>query len=305
MTRYHGIIPPVITPMTPDGGVDVDSLRSLVDHLIGHGADGLFVLGSSGQVAYLTDDERETVVRCVSEQVAGRVPLLVGALDLTARRVIDQGRRAAAAGGDAIVVTAPVYALNDVLEIDRHFRMIAEAAAVPVLAYDIPIRVHQALETDMLLSLGRDGVIAGVKDSTGEDDAFRKLIAANAEAGGPLALLTGHEIKCDEMFIAGADGAVPGLANVDPAGYVRMWRAAHLEDWDTVRAEQERLKRLFEIVFAPRDRSIDTSGIGAFKAALSSLGVIDSPAMPEPLADLDEDEIAHIDTILRNEGLLQ
>ncbi|MEO8266301.1 MAG: dihydrodipicolinate synthase family protein [Ilumatobacteraceae bacterium] len=303
MTSFQGIVPPVLTPMSPDGTVDVDSLRRLVDHLVDHHVDGLFVLGSSGQVAYLTDDERETVIGNVVDRNAGRVPVVVGALDLTARRVIDQGRRAESAGADAIVVTVPMYALNDAAEIDRHFRMIANAVSIPVLAYDIPIRVHRKLETELLMALASDGVISAVKDSSGDDNAFRQLLAANTEAGHPLALLTGHEVKCDEMFLAGADGAVPGLANVDPAGYVRLWQAAQRGDWEAARAEQQRLARLFDIVFVPQERSADASGIGAFKAALACLGVLESGSMPAPLSHLDEDEVSQIAAILRDVGL--
>ncbi|CAN5709873.1 dihydrodipicolinate synthase family protein [soil metagenome] len=303
LTRFHGIVPPVLTPFAPDGSVDVESLRRLVDHLIDHHVDGLFVLGSSGQVAYLTDDERQTVIATVVERAARRVPVLVGAPDFTARRVADQGRRAEAAGADAIVATSPMYALNDAAEIGRHFRMIGAAVSVPVFAYDVPIRVHHKLETELLIALGSDGVIAGVKDSSGDDGAFAELLAANVEAGHPLTLLTGHEVKCDEMFRAGADGAVPGLANVDPAGYVHLWNAAQRSDWPAVHAEQDRLKRLFDIVSVPNGRSADTSGIGAFKAALVCLGVLDSGSMPAPLSHLEDDEVRQIEAILDDVGL--
>lgn len=303
MTDFHGIVPPILTPMSPDGTVDVESLCRLVDHLLDHDVDGLFVLGSSGQVAYLTDAEREMIIGTVVDRTAGRVPVLVGDIDLTARRVVDQGRFAVAAGADAVVVTAPLYALNDAFEIDRHFRMIADEVAIPVFAYDVPVRVRHKLDADLLVALGSDGVIAGVKDSSGDDDAFRLLIEANNDAGDPLTLFTGHEIKCDEMFLAGADGAVPGLSNVDPAGYVRLWNAAKQRDWDVVRTEQERITRLFEIVLAPQGRSADTSGIGAFKAAMVCLGVIESAAMPAPLSALDENEVMKIDAILRAVGL--
>ncbi len=181
-----------------------------------------------------------------------------------------------------MVVSAPVYALNDEAEIDRHLRMIADAVDVPVFAYDVPVRVHTKLGRDLLINLGRDGVLTGVKDSSGDDVAFRRLVAANAEAGHPLQLLTGHEVMVDGMLLLGADGAVPGLANVDPAGYRRLWDAAQAGDWATARAEQDRLAQLFEIAFVPKGMSGDAGGIGAFKAAMARLGVMDSAAMPVP-----------------------
>ncbi|HQA31208.1 MAG TPA: dihydrodipicolinate synthase family protein [Propioniciclava tarda] len=304
MTEFRGIIPPVLTPFTPSGELDLPSLDRLVDHLVDAGVDGLFALGSSGQVAYLTDAQRGTVVRRIVARTAGRVPVVVGTADLTAPRVIEQGRAAVAAGASGIVVTAPLYAINDAAEIGRHFRMIAAGVGAPVLAYDVPVRVHTKLGVGMLLELARDGVIVSVKDSSGDDVAFRRLVAANADAGRPMTLLSGHELMLDGMFLLGGDGGVPGLANVDPAGYVRLWRAAQASDWVAARAEQDRLARLFDIVFVPQGRSGDAGGIGAFKAALALQGVIESAAMPAPLDGLAASDVDAIGAILREVGLL-
>ena len=298
-----GVVPPLITPMTPDGGLDLASLDRLVDHLIGAGVDGLFVLGSSGQVAYLTDAERDRVTARVVDRTAGRLPVVVGTVDLTAHRIIEQARRAEELGVDGVVVTAPLYALNDAAEVRRHFRSIAAAVSVPVLAYDVPVRVGTKLTPDLLLALAADGAISAVKDSSGDDTSFRQLVARNAEAGSPLKVLTGHEVMCDAMALLGADGAVPGLANVDPAGYVRLWRAARAGDWTGAAAEQARLERLFRIVSVPRGRSADSGGIGAFKAALELLGVIESGTMPAPLRGLDAAEHDAVGELLAEAGL--
>lgn len=304
MTSFRGVVPPVITPMHDDGSIDFESLDRVVDHLIDGGMHGLFILGSSGQVAYLTDAERDAVTERVVARAAGRVPVLVGTPDLTANRIIESARRAEALGVDAIVVTAPLYALNDMVEIERHFRMIAAAVNVPVWAYNVPVRVHSYLGLGLLMNLAKDGVIAGVKDSSGDDVGFRRLVAANRAAGSPIELLTGHEVMCDGMFLLGADGAVPGLANVDPAGYRRMWDAAEAGDWAACREEQDRIARLFEIAFVPQGRSGDAGGIGAFKQAMASLGVIASGAMPAPMEPLGAADVNGIEAILREVGLL-
>ena len=105
------------------------------------------------------------------------------------------------------------------------------------------------------------------------------------------------------MLLLGADGCVPGLANVDPAGYVRLYEAARRGDWEAARAEQDRLNRLFEMVFVPRGRSGDAGGIGAFKVACAALGVIASATMPAPIEALDADEVAGVEAIVREVGL--
>lgn len=304
MSILAGVIPPILTPFHADGSVDLDSLDSLVEHLLAGGVHGIFALGSSGQVAYLTDAERDAVAARVVAKVAGRVPVVVGTPDLTAHRIVEQAKRAEALGASAVVVTAPLYALNNAAEIANHFRIVARSIAIPLIAYDVPVRGPAKLGRDMLVQLGREGVIAGVKDSSGDDVGFRRLVGANRAAGSPLSISTGHEVMCDGMALLGADGCVPGLANVDPAGYVRLWAAAGRGDWEGARAEQERLSRLFEIAFVPRGRSGDGGGIGAFKAAVAALGVIESATMPAPIEALDADEVAGVVAILRDCGLL-
>lgn len=301
--NLSGIVPPVITPLHPDGALDLDSLDRLLEHLIEAGVSGLFLLGSSGQVAYLTDAQRDHVIARAARTVNGRLPLVVGTVDFTAHRIIEQARRAADLGAEGVVVTAPLYALNDTGEIRRHFELIATAVPVPVLAYDVPVRVGVKLSPDLLLDLAAEGWIKAVKDSSGDDVSFRRLVARNEELGHPLDLLTGHEIMCDGMALLGADGAVPGLANVDPAGYVRLWQAAQACDWQAARAEQQRLERLFRIVTVPAGRSGDSGGIGAFKSAMALLGIIASPAMPEPLRGLDAAETRAVGQILAEVGL--
>ncbi len=300
---FTGVIPPILTPYSEDGAIDVASLSRLIESLIDGGVDGLFVLGSSGEAAFLTDTQRRDVLRETVRTTNKRVPVLVGVNDMTTNRVLDQIRLAEEEGADAIVATAPFYALPGTAEVEAHFRMLASTSSLPIFAYDVPVRVHRKLDIDMLVRLGLDRVLVGVKDSSGDDVAFRRLVVANREAGSPLALFTGHEVVADGAFLAGADGVVPGLGNVDPAGYVRMYRAARDGDWALARKEQDRLVRLFDIVFQPTQLSGEAAGLGAFKTALVLLSVIDSNAMSQPIPRISGPVVDRIRDIVAEAGL--
>lgn len=302
--RFHGIIPPVVTPLNADGSVNHGDLARHINHLLEAGVDGVFPLGSTGEVAYLTDADRLAVVETVARTVAGRVPVITGAIDLTAARVAEAGRALVGAGADAIVATAPIYAINDEAEIADHFRTIRRGICVPLFAYDVPVRVHRKLPAKLLVQLGSEGVIVGVKDSSGDDVGFRRLIALNAAAGHPLALFTGHEVVVDAMAIMGADGAVPGLANVDAGAYVRLWAAAKSGDLNAALREQAHLNRLFEIVFCAAGRSGDAAGVGAFKAAMAAMGLISSGTMAHPVRALDGAVLDQIRAILTDNRML-
>ncbi|MCS6711393.1 dihydrodipicolinate synthase family protein [Brachybacterium sp. EF45031] len=299
-----GVVPPLLTPLDADGELDVPSLERLIDHLIRGGVDGLFVLGSSGEVAFSDDAQRRRILDAVTGIVGGQVPLIVGAIDMETRRVQQHMRDLARYDLAGVVATAPFYAITGPAEIDAHFRAAAATAPAPLWAYDIPVCVHVKLAPEHLVRLAADGVIVGVKDSSGDDVSFRRLTAMNREAGTGLALLTGHEIVVDGAYLAGAHGCVPGLGNVDPAGYARMHAAAQRGDWESMRREQDRLAALFEIVFQAPGRVGPTAGVGAFKTALREMGIFSTNTMSAPMASLDDDETARIRTVLERAGLL-
>ncbi|MFE0258211.1 dihydrodipicolinate synthase family protein [Streptomyces sp. NPDC059010] len=307
-TPLTGVVPPVCTPLTPDREVDVPSLLRLVDHLVAGGVHGLFVLGSTSEAAYLTDRQRRIVVEAVTGHVGGRLPVLAGVIDMTTPRVLDHVREVTAAGADAVVATAPFYARTHPAEIARHYRLIAAACPVPVVAYDLPASVHTKLPAEVILDLAAEGVLAGLKDSSGDLAGFRTVVvgARNRPDIKDFSVLTGSELIVDAALAVGADGAVPGLANVDPAGYVRLDRLCRAGDWESARAEQERLCALFGLVGVgdPGRMGGGSSALGAFKAALQLRGVIDCAATAEPQVPLSPEEVERVGKFLAGAGLL-
>ncbi|MFF8639968.1 dihydrodipicolinate synthase family protein [Streptomyces sp. NPDC015345] len=305
-TLLTGVVPPVCTPLTPDREVDTASLVRLVDHLVAGGVNGLFVLGSTSEVAYLTDRQRAIVVDTVVRHVGGQLPVLAGAIDMTTPRVLDHVRVLTEAGADAAVVTAPFYTRTHPAEIARHFRLIAAHSQVPVLAYDLPVSVHVKLGADLVLELAAEGVLAGLKDSSGGEGAFRSVVIGKRSVPRAFSVLTGSELTVDSALAMGADGVVPGLGNVDPAGYVRLYTACREGDWVRARAEQERLCGLFGMVTAgdPARMGGSSSALGAFKAALHLRGVIACPATAEPQIPLSQRETETVGKRLAAAGLL-
>ena len=298
-----GLVPPLTTPLTPNGDLDRASLERLCDVLITAGVDGLFVGGSSGEAALLSDGQRYTAIEVAVGISAGQVPVVAGAIDTGTARVVDHARAAAQRGATAVVSTGPFYVSPHPDEVVRHFQLLSKAVDVPVIAYDIPSATHTRLPFAATVALATDGTIAGLKDSSGDLTTFRQVLTATAGTG--LAVFTGSETVTDVALRLGAHGQVPGLANVDPDGYARLGRAAASGDWDAAAAEQERLLRVFGIVdVADRSRIGFTAGaLGAFKAAQYLRGVIDTPRCADPLLPLLETEVDAIRAILVREGL--
>jgi 4-hydroxy-tetrahydrodipicolinate synthase len=300
-----GIIPPVCTPFNPAREVDVASLERLLGFLLEEGVNGVFVLGSSGETAYLTDAQRDVIVEVAVKTVAGQVPVLAGLIDMTTSRMIEHAGRALGLGADALVATAPFYAqVTEPPEIDRHFRALKGACGAPLLAYDIPVAVHSKLGQVELIELANDHIIDGLKDSSGDIAAMREVIVGT-RARQKFAVFTGSELIVDCAMLAGASGAVPGLGNVDPQGFVELYQSCRDGDWEKARSQQERLITLFGLTrCAKPGKGRSASGLGGFKTALMLRGIIATNLMALPQAALDDDETAAVREVLVTTGLL-
>ena len=135
--------------MTEDFEVDTASLRRLVAFLIEGGVDGLFILGSTSESVFLTNDQRATVMEVAVHEAAGRVPVVAGIIDTTTARCIEHARAAQRADVDGLVLTAPFYTRASQSEIVEHFRAVYAAVPLPILGLRYPrCRAGQARTED-------------------------------------------------------------------------------------------------------------------------------------------------------------
>lgn len=302
--KLHGIIPPVVTPLTHDYKVDKPSLRRVIRHLLDGGVHGLFLLGSTSEVIFLNAQQRADVMEVAVAEAGGRVPLVAGVIDPTTDRTIEYARQAKELGVDGLVVTAQFYTRTSQAETVDHFSYIKDAVDLPIIAYDIPVCVQLKLARETIRELYERKIICAVKDSSGDDGNMRMLMRDFADQPD-FAILTGSETLVDYALLGGAHGNVPGLGNVDPAGYVRLYNAAKAGDWETARAEQHRLIALFDIVFhGVPYTSPNASGVGGFKTALHLMGLIENRHMSRPNRVLPDAAIEKIRAILVTAGLL-
>jgi 4-hydroxy-tetrahydrodipicolinate synthase len=300
----HGIIPPVATPYDADGAIDREALRTLLRHLIEGGVHGLFVLGSTSECVFLNSAQRGLVIETAVEVAAGRLPVVAGIMDATTDSCIAHGRQARSLGAHGVVLTAPYYTRTNQAETLDHFRYVRDAVDLPVIAYDIPVCVNIKLARDTVIALAREQVVIALKDSSGDEGGFRMLLRDLADLKS-FAAFSGSEIVCDAALLGGASGIVPGLANVDPRGYVRLYEYARAGRWNEARAEQERLISLFQMVFfASADLSAGASGVGSFKTALMLMGIARSHHMARPNRPLPPQAVDRVRRHLIDHALL-
>ncbi len=302
---FGGVVPPICTPFTTDGDVDVASLEKLLKHQVDGEVTGIFALGTTSETGALTDAQRTTVLETTIGAIAGQVPVLAGVIAMSTSAVIEYAQQAEALGADAVVALGPYYHKFSDAEIADHFRAIHAAITIPIVAYNIPQMVQTVLHKDVVSTLAAEGVIAGVKDSSGDEASFRAIVA-NTKQYPHFSVFTGAEITVDYAMFTGAAGVVPGLGNVDPAGYRRLYDAAIAGDWDTTRTEQARLADLFTILAqaTPGRVGITSGVIGGYKTALREMGIIATNTMATPMSPLNDEEAGRIRVILERNGMI-
>jgi len=285
MTSLRGVIPPICTPLDESGDVDSAGLERLVTSMLSAGVHGIFALGSTGEGIYLDDGRRKRVLDVVVGTVAGAVPVLAGAVDATTDRVIDQVKWMRKFRVDAVVVTAPFYAVVSPSETATHFEVVAGSSPVPVVAYDIPVNVGRKLPRDVIIDLISRRVVAGLKDSSGDLDGFRVVLEA-VESTADISVLTGSDVGALESLRAGAHGIVPGIANICPDLFVTLWEAFAAGEDAAAQCAQAKIAALTTIYGLGMDqcRGLHASQLGALKSVLVHDGVIGSARVSRPLS---------------------
>jgi 4-hydroxy-tetrahydrodipicolinate synthase len=297
-----GAVPPIATPLDDSGAVDQGSLRALRDWLVRGGVSGVFALGSTGEASYLTDGQRQQVASELGRaSKEDGLPLFVGVVEPTAARVIEALGTLPLEGAAALVVTGPFYASASASEIISHFRMIAQASPVPLLAYNIPVNVGYALPPLLIQELIADGVIAGVKDSAGDLKAFRQMVGPEGDA----AYFSGSDGTLDLALDAGANGSVAGLGNVAPGLFVRALTAHAAGDRAGLAAAQGHLARLTGLyAIADPGAGLNSTQLGSIKTALMLQGVIESDRLSAPMRGSSAAKREQVRVLLAELGLL-
>ncbi|MDR6584232.1 4-hydroxy-tetrahydrodipicolinate synthase [Herbaspirillum sp. BH-1] len=275
--HFKGIVPALITPLTPDEEIDEAGLRTLVDRLIEAGVHGLFVLGTNGEFISLSEAEKLRVARIAVDQARGRVPVIAGTGAYATREVIALNSKMQDQGIEAVSVITPYFNGATQAELFKHYDSIARATSLPVMLYTIPAKTGVQLNIDTVRRLSEIPNIRGIKDSGGDFDRLLQLINLKRE---DFAVFTGTDSMILWTLMAGGDGAVAATTNAVPSVVMSIWNNFHKGDIAAARQAQEALRPLR-----------DAFALGTLPVVLkTAAGLLGMPAGParSPVLPLDE-----------------
>lgn len=285
---FQGIISYPITPFDNNEQVDIPLFKKLVERLVTSGSHGIAPLGSTGVLPYLTDTEKEAITEATIEQVAGRLPILVGVSNLTTERTIYHAKFAEKAGATAVMITPMSYWKLTDDEVLKHFDTVASQISIPIMAYNNPATAGVDMSPVLLKKLLQIPNVTMIKESSGDVQRMHHL---RRELGEEVAFYNGSNPLALAAFAAGARGWCTAATNLIPELNIALYTAIKNNDLSSAQnvfLQQVDLLRFIVAKGLPR----------AIKAGLNLLGE-DGGYLRSPLKPLTSEETLQLEKILQ------
>lgn len=242
----QGSIVAIVTPMQPDGTLDIPGLRALLDWHVDEGTDGIVIVGTTGESPTVNVDEHCELIRVAVEHVNKRIPVIAGTGGNSTAEAIELTRYAKQVGADASLQVVPYYNRPTQEGLYQHFRKIAESVDLPVILYNVPGRTVADMSNETIVRLSEVPGVIGVKDATGSlgrgTDLMRKVPKS-------FAVFSGDDITAMALMFCGARGNISVTANVAPRAMHDLCAAATSGKIAEAIAINDRLLPLHNLLF--------------------------------------------------------
>lgn len=281
----------MVTPMRPDGALDLDGAQKVASHLLDTGHDGVIVNGTTGESATTSDDEKSRVVAAVAQALGDRGHVIAGVGSNDTAHSVRCAKQAEAAGATGLLVVTPYYNKPTQPGLIAHFSAVADATDLPVILYDIPHRSGVPIETDTLVRLAEHPRIRAVKDAKGDLWSATRVLSQT-----DLLWFSGDDVAHLAHLTQGATGYIGVTTHLAGAQYASMLAAVDAGDLETAIAVHRRLIPLVDAVMNTSQGAIMA------KAALKELGVIDSAAVRLPLVESPPEHLDRLRAALATLG---
>ena len=271
-----GCFTALVTPFDAQGAIDTEAFAKLVDWQIAEGIHGLVPVGSTGEAATMSLDERLAVVRLCAERATGNRPVIAGAGGNDTKVAIETSKAMGATGATHLLHVSPMYSKPPQRGILAHFRAIADASPLPVVVYNVPGRTASNIEAETTLALAEHANIVAVKEASGNPAQISEIIR-HAPKG--FSVLSGDDSITLAVVAAGGQGVVSVVSNAAPRGMADLCNRALEGKMEAARALHLQLHALMQTAFCE-------SNPIPIKAALAMMGRIENQ-LRLPLVPMD------------------
>ena len=274
-------ITPAVTPLCPDGQIDFESCKTLYNHLIDGGVDGIVVLGSIGEFFAFTMQQKKDLVRFAVETVQHRVPVIVGTTSMVFDEIVELSNYSIDLGAEAVMIIPPYYFYHTDESVIEYYSRLAEAIHGDVYLYNFPDRTGYEIAPAVVRKLAEMHTnIIGIKDTIGGVDHTREIIKQVKPVRPEFRVYSGFDDNFAHNVLCGGNGCIAGLSNLYPKLTSAWVKAAREENYGELQVIQQKIDKLMNIY------SVGKPFVPFIKEALVQAGIIKyaTASFPMPVA---------------------
>ncbi|MFD2163837.1 dihydrodipicolinate synthase family protein [Paradesertivirga mongoliensis] len=299
--KYHGLIVPVITPITRDYKLDHEAVDKIFSHLYNNNASPFF-LGTTGEAASLPASVKIDYLKQAIKNKRPGTLLYAGISSNCLEESIDFAKRCLDAGIDAVAATLSSYYTLSESQMRRYFEQLADEIKGPLIIYNIPATTNMSIPVSLIDELSYHENIVAVKDSERCEDRLQASLKLWSKRED-FSHFLGWAAKSAYALINGSDGLIPSTGNLHPELYADLMEAVRNGDYDKAYQYQEQSDKLGNLYQG--QKSLGES-LWALKVLMQDFGLCQSNVMP-PLHALSPEEEVRLRTTLQklllNEGI--
>lgn len=272
-TMFKGSYVALVTPMLPNGSVDVISLRRLVEFHIDNGTHGIVAVGTTGESSTLPFKEHIDVVKLIIEFVDKKIPVMAGSGANSTSEAIFLSELMCGLGLDGFLSVVPYYNKPQQAGMVAHFNAIADATDIPLMLYNVPGRTVADMLPETVAELSKHKNIVGIKDATGD---LSRLEQTKSLVADDFLFFSGDDDSGCNFMCQGGDGVISVTANIVPKAMAAMCEAALHGDIELSQQLNNQIIELHRILFVEPNPVMP-------KWALYKMGLIDDAFLRLPM----------------------
>ena len=296
--NFEGTYVAMVTPFTKDEEIDEEGFRSNINMLIDNGVNGLLAAGTTGESATLSHDEHKKIIEILIDEVDGRVETLAGAGSNSTKEAIDLVKFSEDVGADAALVITPYYNKPQQHGLVDHFKVVSEAADIPIIAYNVPSRTGVNMDVDTIVEIAKIDNIDAIKEASGSIDKISEIYKALSLEGleEDFNILSGEDGLTLPIMALGGTGVISASANVDSRRMVLMVDSMLNEDYQRAQELHYDMINLIKALF------IESNPVPA-KTAMRLMGLPSGP-LRKPLAEMKDENVEILKKALKDSNLI-
>ena len=287
-TNFEGTGVALITPFNDDLSIDFNSLEKIINHTIAGGIDYLVALGTTGEPATLTKQEKKDVIAFCIKKIAGRVRLVVGAGGNNTAELIDEIRVMDNTGIAGLLSIAPYYTKPSQEGLYQHFKAISNSTELPIIIYNVPGRTSSNISANTVLRIANDCKnIVSLKEASGDFNQIMHILKNKPEG---FKLLSGDDALTLPMISLGTKGVISVVANSHPREFSELVKAALIGNFETAKTNQYKLLEYIDALFTEGSPS-------GLKAAMEIMGLC-KKHVRLPLVTVSDEHYVYLQKLL-------